>query len=214
LGVDPLRVKNASEAQIRAEGGGVNTSLPYIGLDELALRASDAVADRTLVLHVLVNLSFGMPGKLGREWLSSHGAIDAASPREMTLLSIDSPLDSKAQNRARWNIEALWAAAWAGGLVDELLPTQRIGDELASRLPNLQVLEAPDDFRKRFTLRVLEDIYPKLDLFYRAHWYVRECQLTGKESAPFNFGIVQLRRQLLEWVAHEESEWDHVELST
>jgi len=71
-----------------------------------------------------------------------------------------------------------------------------------------------DRIRQRYSLRSREEIYSKLDLFYRAHWYTRDCQLTGRSSSPFNLGVVQLRRQLLEWVADNESDWDHVELST
>ena len=208
------RVKDSSEAQIRAEGGGVNKSLPRITLDELRLRSADSIADRALVLHILVKVSFGMHPSRGLEWLTSQGAVHAASPRELGLLSMDTPLDGETRNRARWNIEALWAVAWVGGFIAELGPTQPIGDELASLFPTSQSPKESYDFRKRFALRTLKDIYSTLDLFYRAHWYVRDCQLTGKDPVPFNAGVVHERRQLLEWVVHEEDSWDHVELST
>lgn len=212
--LDPQRVKESSEAQISAVGGEFLPSLPCIAPEELKLRTSVEVAQRTLVLAVLVNLSFGMPLRAGHEWLTSHGLLEAASANERAVLREDTPLDRASLDRLRWSIEPLWAAAWTGGLVSDLSPTQPIADSLASLLPDLRTQESPADFLRRYTVRSLDDIYVKLDLFYRAHWYVRDCQLTGRNSAPFNFGIVQLRRQLLEWVAHRDSEWDDVDLGT
>ena len=207
-------MKAASEASIRAAGGESPATLPEIGLDELHVRSSLEVAQRALVLNVLVNMSFGAPPSIGRQWLAAHGLLDAGSLEELTFIKTAAMLDEQHRIRLRWNIESLWAAVWAGGLVDDLSPTQRIQDTLASLLPDLRSAESPDAFLLRFRLRSVEELHGKLDLFYRAHWYTRNCQLTGKDAAPFNLGIVQCRRQLLEWVTHAEAEWNYVDLST
>lgn len=212
--IEPSKVKAASEAAIRAVGGEVLDTLPLIGFDELNVRTSLAVAQRALVLSVMVNMSFGAPSDIARPWLAEHGLLEAVSAKELTLLAADASLDEGQKNRLRWKVESLWAAAWAGGLVDDLTPTQSIQDTLASLLPDLRSAEPPNDFLRRFRLRPAAELYEKLDLFYRAHWYARNCQLAGKDSAPFNLGVVQCRRQLLEWATHVEADWDDVDLCT
>ena len=211
---DPSRVKAASEAAIRAAGGGVHETLPHIDLDELDLRSTVSVAHRALVLHVLVNISFGAPPNVGREWLSAHGLLDAASHHELSILQGSDALTELQKSQLRWNIESLWAAAWSGGLIDYLSPTQPLQDSLAGLLPNLRSADSPDDFLSQFRLRPLHELHERLDLFYRAHWYARNCHLTGKDSSPFYLGVVLFRRQLLEWVTHASADWDHVDLCT
>lgn len=151
---------------------------------------------------------------LARQWLAAHGLLEAASTEELRLLNTVAPLDERQKGRLRWNIESLWAAVWSGGFVDELSPTQPITGTLVSLLPDLRAAESPDRFLGRFRLRGVEDLYEKLDLFYRAHWYARDCQLAGRNSEPFELGVVQCRRQLLEWAMHAEADWDDVDLST
>jgi hypothetical protein len=214
LMLDPILVKIASEAAIRASGGDASPALPQIGLDELTLRSSAEVAQRAVVLNVLVNVSFGVPPPLALQWLESHDLIGTASADELGLLQTQVPLDDVQRNRLRWNIESLWAAAWSGSLVDDLEPAQAIADTLASLLPNPGKGESPNEFLERYRLRALSEIYPKLDYLYRAHWYARKCQLTGKDPAPFSLVIVQSRRRLLEWVTHADVDWEDGDLST
>ena len=74
--------------------------------------------------------------------------------------------------------------------------------------------EPANNFLEKYTVRSSEEIYTKLDLFYRAHWHARNCQLSGENPGKFNLGVVQQRRQFLEWVLHNDVEWDDVDLST
>jgi hypothetical protein len=211
---DPLKVKAASESAICAAGGEILETLPHIGLEELDQRSNLSVARRALVLHVLVNMSFGAPPRVGHEWLSCYGLLDAVSRQELSLLQGSAAMDEQHRNQLRWHIESLWAATWAGGLADDLSPTQPVQNSLASLFPSLRTAESPDSFLSRFHLRSLSELHEKLDLFYRAHWYARNCHLTGKDAGPFNLGVVQFRRQLLEWATHANVDWDHVDLST
>ena len=212
--LDAQHVKADSERTIRALGGEVLESLPVIGFDELALRPSGDVAARALVLNLLVQMSFGAPAEVAREWLRSNYLLGAIAPSESAWFEGKGPVDLATRQRLRWCIEPLWAAAWAGALVDELGPTQPVPNTLAALLPGLRDMGSPKSFLQRFRLRPLEALYPKLDLFYRANWFTRNCRLTGRDPTPFNAGIVQARRELLEWTAHAGVGWDDVEMST
>ena len=212
--LDVQRVKADSERTIRALGGEVLETLPVIGSDELVLRPGADVAARALVLNLLVQMSFGAPAEVAREWLVSNRLLGAVAPSEAAWFEGKGPVDAATRQRLRWCIEPLWAAAWAGSLVDELGPTQPVPNTLAALLPGLRDMESPKAFLQRFRLRSLEALYPTLDLFYRANWFTRNCGLTGRDPAPFNPGIVQARRELLEWTTHAGVGWDDVEMST
>lgn len=209
----PHDVKLASEAALRALGGFSPDSLPEIGLDELELRPSIEVARRALVVHGLLGLSYDVPPSEIRDWFDRHDLLDAVSPEEQPFLDA-AVLDDKQKNLMRWNVEPLWAAAWAGGFVADLGPAQPIGDMLASFFPRIDDSDSPDAFLGRFRLRPLEELHEKLDLFYRAHWYARDCHINGKDARPFHIGVVRCRRQLLEWATHPDDGWDEVDLST
>lgn len=212
--VEPTQVKRASEAAILAAGGGVNDFLPVIGLDELSLRPAVEVAHRALVLSILVNLSFSAPPPVARQWLLTHGLLPALTADEVEILNQEHPLDDEEKLRLRWNLESLWASAWVGGLTEDLAPTQPVGKALASLFPSLRTNESPDAFLAKFKLRTLEELYSTLDLYYRAHWYARDCQLRELDSTPFNAGVVQQRRHFLEWATQAGVGWNEVDLST
>ena len=207
-------IKRESESYITSLGGKVLDTLPTIGLEEISTRDNKAVAQRALVLNVMVNISFNAPLSIANEWLSANDLHAALSEKESSILNGSQPLDEKAKNLLRWDIESLLAAAWVGQLTQYLTPVQPIPDNLATFFPSLKVKFDTDSFYSKFRVRSEEELYPKLDLFYRAHWYARNCHLKGQNSDPFNLGVVQDRRLLLEWVLNRNTEWDNVDLST
>ena len=211
---DSARAKSESEAAILELGGRINASLPQIDLTEMHPRESQDVASRTLVLSVLVHMSFGAPLALARPWLEAHGLTSTLSPEERAIVMGQSDPSEKLRNRLRWNIETLWAAVWAGGLVDDLGPTTPIGDQLAGLLPDLRTQEPPKRFLDAFQVRAPETLLRQLDLLYRAHWAARDSRISGSSDCPFNEGIVHERRKLLEWALNATVEWDDVEMST
>jgi hypothetical protein len=211
---NPAKAKAESETEILALGGRVNAGLPRIDLTEMQPRPSRDVANRALVLASLVNLSFGATLKLVQPWLESYSLTNVLSPEEQEVVLASSDPSKSSRNRLRWNIEALWVAVWAGGLIDDLGPTTGIGDELAGLLPDLRIQESPQRFLDSFQLRSPTVLLGKLDLLYRAHWAARDARLTGSSDCPFNEGIVHERRKLLEWTLNASVGWDDVEMST
>ena len=211
---DQLQVKRESESEILAVGGKICDWLPFIAPDELSLRDTYAVAQRALVLSTLVNVSFGAPLQTAKDWLEEHDLLGTLSVRESAILSEVNAPDETSRNKLRWNIESLWAIAWVGCLFDGLTPLQSISDQLAVQLPNLPANESSAEFYRRFRMRTKDEIYRKLDLFFRSHWYTRDCHINGTSSTPFNPGIVHFHRLPLEWVCNSHMDWDNVDLST
>lgn len=211
---DSARAKSASEAAILALGGRINANLPQIDLAEMHPRDSHEVASRALVLGVLVHMAFGAPLKVARPWLEAHGLTSILSSEEREIVLAQSNPSEDLRNRLRWNIEALWAGGWAGGLVEDLGPATPLGDQLAGLLPDLRTQEPPQRFLDTFQIRSPEALLSKLDLLYRAHWAARDGRISGSPDCPFNEGVVHERRKFLEWALNATVDWDDVKMST
>ena len=53
-----------------------------------------------------------------------------------------------------------------------------------------------------------------LDKFYRAHWFARNNDLTGKKSDKVDMDLIMERRKALEYICYAEYEWDNISLDT
>ena len=114
-----------------------------------------------------------------------------------------------------WRVEALTALAWALALVDEL-PLEGAHGVPAEVFAPLD----PDGSRgarsEEVELRPSQELADKLDVFYCAHWAVREHELTGSfdplpgELVP---GAIQERRHGLEWLLSVDVDWEDIDLS-
>lgn len=212
--LDPKVVKLESESAILADGGKICDWLPFIDPSEHTLRDGKAIAQRGLILSVLVHVSFGAPQKVALDWLEANNLRSALSRREADILTCEQDLTESARIRLRWNVESLWTIAWIGRFFDGLTPLQPISNELAGQFPNLRKCEPDADFYQKFSVRGEDEIFRALDLFYRAHWFARNSHMIGEDSSPFNLGIIQYRRIPLEWALNDAVDWDDVDLST
>ena len=87
-------------------------------------------------------------------------------------------------------------------------------DTLVNFVPNIQKNEPAKSFIKSFKLRSYKQIYEILDLYYRAHWFVRDARLCNEDTKDFNYSTIISRRSALEWIFDTKSDWDDIELST
>jgi hypothetical protein len=200
--------KTKSEKAIRALGGRVCDWLPQ--LDRSEARDSSSAADRALAMHALLQVPFGAPLAVLEKWLHANNLTSALSRRELRLLrGGDSSITEQDRAVLHWYLEALWAMAWAGGLIPALAIDQPVGNTLAGLLPNIKRSDSAEPFRGAFQLRPFEQLYRMLDLYFRAHWYARDGQLNGYPTGPFKLDIIMERRKTLEWLVDRSIEdWD------
>jgi hypothetical protein len=206
--LEALEVKAESERIIRSLGGGVCDLLPW--RERTKPRPSAEVADRALVLHAMLQIFFGAPTDVAASWIRANRLEPSLSQHDRSVLARkrEELTDQEGMNLF-WYVEALWAILWAGRLTQDLPIDGRVGDNLASLLPNLLANEDAGSFRRRFALRPYDEIYRMLDLYYRAHWYAREGQLRGQPTEPFNLDIIMERRRALEWISDRSiDDWD------
>jgi hypothetical protein len=163
----------------------------------------------------MLQIAFKAPIPFIRQWIVENGLEDDLVESERLILD-KSGADLTEQELVdlHWYLEALWALAWAGGLIDELFFDQPVGDNLASLCPNLQRNEPGSNFIQRMRLRPHTELFRMLDLYYRLHWWTREAQLQGQATGDASSDIIVERRKALEWVLDARNDWDHVQLTT
>lgn len=208
FGLETSDVRRESQQTITRLGGPVCDWLPW--LDRTQPRSSVECARRALVMNAMIQIHFGAPVHIVKGWIDTNGLTGALSARERAILArSEHELSAQDVTDLFWYIEALWALAWVGGLIADLPIDRPVGSELASLMPNLQVSERADAFLRKFALRPPAEIYRQLDLYYLAHWYARDGQLNGHDTAPFSLDIIMERRKALEWVMDSTIEdWD------
>ena len=101
-----------------------------------------------------------------------------------------------------WSIEAIWALTWVGNKHKNLTFNTIVEDTLASSLPDFKNNESSNNFISNFECRSENEIYKKLDLFYRAHWFAKHKNLNGEKTDLVNHSIIIERRTALEWVSN------------
>ena len=83
---------------------------------------------------------------------------------------------------------------------------------LATIVPNLQKNENGAAFAARILLRSYAELYPMLDLYFRAHWATENVRLHGGSSGRINGDIIMERRKALEWLSGATTDWDNVSM--
>jgi Domain of unknown function (DUF4272) len=210
---DPLAVKAESEARILAAGGRILDWLPH--LDRGNPREAASICDRALTMHALLQLTFGAPREVIRQWIADNGLEASLSIRERALVAGDEELGEQEGTDLRWYIEALWALAWAGSLIADIPVGQSAGAGLARLMPDLQVGERAAGFRARFAPRPYVELFAMLDFYYRAHWYARNGLREGTSTAPFDLDTIMERRKALEWACDADiADWDETPADT
>ena len=211
--IDTDEIKAASETAVKQNGGQVCDWLPYI--EPTTLRDSESIIARALILNAMLNIYFGAPIAVIREWIEQYDLTDELSPVEAGILSKDdAELTEQEKTNLYWYIEALWAFMWATGMVERMDFTTCIPDSMASMCPNLERGEGPDKFSEAMKLRDYDDLYKERDLYYRVMWWARESQLRGQPDPKFAMSRIMERRRALEWLMDATLDWDDVDLST
>jgi hypothetical protein len=211
--IDLAMVKTRSEATVLQAGGRVCDWLPYI--DRQEPRDQNDLIGRALILNALINIPFGAPVQVIRDWINANKLATYLSPSERALLQKrNEDLSEQDAANLKWSIEALWALIWAGELVADLPIDTHVPDTMAAMIPNLQRNEGGEKFSQRMHLRPFAELYQMLDLYYRTHWFTEDGRINGYETGAISGDIVMERRKALEWLLDASVDWDDISLDT
>ncbi|HFK5512534.1 DUF4272 domain-containing protein [Elizabethkingia anophelis] len=209
---EKIRVREKNNELIELKKYRFNSWLPV--LEDPDIRSIDEVKGRMSVMNALINISFGAPIHVIRNWIDIQGLTKYLSGWEHEiLLKTNDELSDYESNSLRWYLEGLWGLMWTTKLIDTLDETLWCGDYMAQLLPDLQENESNKKIDALSVLRTDDEIYNMLDFYYRLHWYCVDERIHGRE-ALINEGLVYERRRALEWLINKESDWDNIEMGT
>jgi hypothetical protein len=176
----------------------------------LEVRDKNEMASRLLAMHAVAASAYGFDRAKVTAWLNQEGLTDSLSKQEKQF-AFEHTGES---DRFKMQIEAIWALAWAMGIVKELNFAKDCDDRFVAQLPNLKQSQSSADFRKRINPRPLKEIVSACDLAYCLHWAIRQSEIDGKRlTGNLKPYVVIERRRALEWLLSKE-EWDNVPLDT
>ncbi|MGQ3679080.1 DUF4272 domain-containing protein [Tenacibaculum discolor] len=211
--IKPEKIKDRNTKQLRSNGIEVIEHLPHLDIPEF--REPQEIARRTMVLTALFQLHLQAPRDIIKKWLEENGLMDYLNEEEIEYLETEySKLPEHNQIDIYWFVEAIWTFAWVGGLHNNLTLNTGVEDSLASLIPNIAKNEPAEKFISEFKLRNQVEIFEMLDKFYRAHWFARNNNLTGKKSDKVDLDIIMERRKALEYTVYKEFDWNEISLDT
>lgn len=173
FGFNLNKIKSENTKALRRAGIEVIDHLPVF--DDAEIRTDDAVAKRWIAMAALLQLHFKAPEPFIKDYLVENGLLEALTSEEKEILSAGyESLNEQQKTDLYWTIEAIWAFAWAGQNHDSLSLSTGVEDSLASMLPNFAEKEAAHSFIASYSLRPKKELFSKLDMLYRAHWFARQ----------------------------------------
>ena len=211
--IKPEKIKISNTRQLRSSGIEVIDHLPY--LDNPEFREPVKIARRMMILTALFQLNLEAPKNVIKKWLEENGLITYLTVEELGYLETEySELPEQTQIDIYWFVEAIWTFAWIGGLHNNLTLNTGVEDSLATLIPNIAKNEPAEKFISDFSLRNQIEIFEILDKFYRAHWFAKNNDLTGKKSDKVDLDIIMGRRKSLEFTVYKEFDWNEISLDT
>jgi Domain of unknown function (DUF4272) len=205
-------IKAENDKIILEQGFRINEWLPL--LDDPKIRSLEEIKGRISIMNAVINIAFEAPTHEIKNWIIKHKFTKHLAESEQ--LIIDKPndhLNNFELNSMMWYLESLWALMWVVEMIYSLNASEKVGDNMAGLLPNLEQEEDNAKIDKVQTLRNELEIYTMLDYYYRLHWFVVDSRVNGVKS-KLTEGVVYERRKALEWVMNRDCQWDSVQMDT
>jgi Domain of unknown function (DUF4272) len=205
-------IKEANDKLILLQGYRVNQWLPI--LNDPKIRNLDEIKGRISVMNAMINIAFEAPTHIIKNWIIQHKLTKHLAESEQ--LIIDKPndhLNNFELNSIMWYLESLWALMWVVEMIQNLEAKVKVGDNMASLLPDLENEEDNHKIENIKKLRTEIEIYTMLDYYYRLHWFCVDSRVSGIKIA-LTEGVIYERRKALEWVFDRDCQWDSVEMDT
>ena len=186
---------------------------PVDNYSEPHRRTSSEVAARTIVLHCVAAVGYGVDQQPIIDWLKSQLLWDAVSPIERNFLCSENLSDDD-RNKARWRQESQWALLWAIGKVAALgLPTKacdtrQLIDEIMPALG-----DPVDSFVSSAKLRSPAQVLGEDDRVYQLHCYARRSFRDGTTPDDLVYDVLFQRHYAFEWLSGDD-DWDDVTTDT
>lgn len=196
--------------QIAADlGFPVNESLPLLE-DHVHEKSAEEIIRRLLSLHVVAACAYGFDRIKASTWIHQEGIAESLTLMERIFIE----KGTGDANQFKVQVEAMWALAWALGMVTQLDFSKGCDSQFVILLPNLKLLENSAALRAKTKPRSYQQILEKCDLSYCLHWAIRQAEFSNQKLPgkvqPY---VIVERRRALEWLVGSEG-WGDFSLDT
>jgi hypothetical protein len=186
---------------------------PVDDWNEPCRRTSEEVAVRTIILHCVAGVGYGVDPCPVIDWLKDENLWDHVSADEQAFLRAESP-SAKVLSDARWRQEAEWALLWtirkveSLGLPTQTCDTQRLVDEI---MPGLG--DSISSFVSSAELRPPSELLTEDDRIYNLHGFARQAHRQDSLPDDLVYDILFQRHYAFEWLSGDD-DWDDVRTDT
>lgn len=214
---EALQRKAKTEHYLNTLGLTSPTSLPpVVAESEVIVRSAEEIAYRALALMItgIQAQSFLENAPLDPNVLQQRCPIGYAtlSDHERAFIHSMQPTEQDLNNMS-WRYEALstleWAINWQAQLpfANQICPVADLIDH------GMKYNQQQD---QSLSLKPVSELLDALDLHFRLHWIIRDCEINDKEiPASINSGVVHERHYTLNWLTNfENAAWDDVDTPT
>jgi len=177
-------------------------------------RTAEEVAARTIILHGVSAVGFGVDSNAVIDWFKEQHLWGRVSPREMLFLQSTDPSESD-RIQTQWRNESEWALLWTIGRIESLgfpthtCDTARLVDEIMPPLDG-----DVSAFISTARLRSPAELLAEDDRIYNLHCYARQDKRNGKElPADLIYSVLYERHYAFDWL-RGAAEWDDITCDT
>lgn len=225
--MQPEQIREQSLTFLEPRGFLVAGSLPMPDPTR-TLRPATEIAARLMALDALFTW-VAFPEDIAdservTSYIERNHLLDWMTEAEQEIISLPrQEAEEQHLDTIGWELESMWALAWALGFVPEPTIESAIIDDIVMRAIIYEFLIGLDGtieaLMEKSVLRSTEEVIALEDRFYCAHNAVRSAQL-GHKTVPEDFdpimhgGAVHERRHALTWCLSPEVDWDDTDLST
>ena len=218
----PAERREFSNKRIKSMGIACHESLPMIeSSKDVKLKSLDEICKRAIAALISTQIACDINNDNYEESLKFfsnkleqfEGVKECLNEKEKRLF--DGTYSRQDAIDVDWEYETYWALVWALGLIDDdISNASNICDcpraiTLVSKTRNLE------EFKRKCSLRNIEEILDMLDLYYRYHWATTEKRINADTPiGNLNPSVVVERRRGLEWLISNEEDWYDISLDT
>ena len=173
--MSPKEIRGQSIEIAASLGYATNPALPLPEGTECS-RTGSEIVDRLLALHAVAATALGFERERARAWLTKERVWEALPRQERRFIDEG----TGHHHRFATAVEAMWALAWALGLIEHLDFSLGCDDQFVRKMPDLKVGQSSESLRTKIHLRPRDELLSACDLAYCLHWAIREAEIAGK----------------------------------
>lgn len=198
-------IRKNTRILIKDEGINLPDTIPF--LDQFEIKPPKALIQRSLCLHAVVSISYGLSIDKAIDWLLKNGIYQYLTKCETKYLLNSS--DSKAKANFQDQVECLGTFMW---FFQDTFSLELFGyspEALIGLYPDLDASESADSIKKDLKFRANLELIKMADAYYCLYWLSRNANLKGCHAYLIHSYLIRNRWKTLKWMISDQN-WDDI----